>query len=134
MSSEEKLSSEQLDDVMVDSLILSNLLIEKYEIMLKHKLVMHRAKQSVSNAFTHLNHYVSQIFDKGEMQDRDTILASNIVLIRQERVEKALENKEVVIIGDRQKTLKEILSEHIEDEERIDEILEKVKISEILKF
>lgn len=132
--SNEKLSSEQLDDVMIDSLVLGNILIEKFETMQKHGLVMHRAKQSVTHAITHLDNYVSKIFSDGDMKGRDTLLAGNIILIKQEKIEKALEEKEIIIISDRQQTLKEILSEHIEDENVIDEILGKVKISEILKF
>ena len=131
-----KLTSDELSDVMIDSLVLSNMLVEKFEIMEENKLVAHKAKQSVKNAAEHLNNYINKVFNSStnEEEDKHFRTASNIILIKQERVEKVLADKEILIIDDRKEILKDILIKSNINEELIKDIISDVDDSEILKI
>lgn len=130
----EKLSSDEVSNLAIQSLALSNTLVEKLELMIENKLFAQRSKQSVKNTIIHLKEYLDRVFDPKTFNKEDLKLWSDIVLTLQNRVDKALSNEEIIIISDRKQILWKILDESYLPEKVIDEIMGKVALTEILKF
>lgn len=133
MDSKEKLSSEELNNIMMHSIVLSNLLIEKFEIMEEHGLPAHRVKQSVKNANIHLNNYIDKVFS-AKVSEKDKNLGADIVLFKQNKIENVLIDKEVLIFEDKKGMIKDILTKHGIFDAIADKILIDVEKSEVLNF
>ena len=107
-----KLTQEELSDVMLQSVALSAILCEKFEVMSENGLVMHKTKQSLKTTFNFLNAYLSKVFDvKG--QDEDTVnhmkQGASHVSELSNRVETALKAENLLSISERKKILYEII-------------------------
>ena len=132
----EKLSSDELSNSIVQSLALSNALIERFEIMIDNNVFAQRSKQSVKNTIIHLTAYINKVFNPAIQDDAELKLWSDIVLNLQTKVDNALSDEEIVIITDRKALLRKVLEDniHLANHEIIDEIMKKVWELEILKF
>lgn len=106
------LSQQELSDVMLQSVALSSLLIDKFEILGENKLVMHRAKQSLKTTFALLTVYVDKVFNV-EGQDLDTInhmkSGASHVSELSSRIEIALKAENLLSIDKRKDILSEII-------------------------
>ena len=56
-----KLTSEELSDVVIESLSLSVALLERFETMKANGLLVQKAKQSLNTMIPHLEEYVSKL-------------------------------------------------------------------------
>ena len=126
-----KLSSEDLSDIMIQSLALSTLLLEKFEIMTENNLVITKAKQTVKACIPFLSNYVDKVFANFEKDEIEHITksasyVSEIML----RAEKAITVKNLLTISDRKSILKEILKKNLLNESIYNQIVD----SEILNY
>lgn len=129
-----KLSSNEVGDLAIQSLSLSNSLVEKLELMIENNLFAHRSKQSVKNTIIHLKEYLNKVFDPKIFNKEDLDLWSDIVLVLQNRIDKVLNNEEIIIISNRKEILTKILDDNHLPEIVIEDIMRKVAETEILKF
>lgn len=105
-----KLSSEELSDIMIQSLALSTLLLEKFEIMTENGLVITKAKQTVKNCIPFLSQYVDKVFanfDKDEIQHitKSASYVSELIT----RANTAISVENLLTISDRKEILLNIL-------------------------
>jgi hypothetical protein len=63
-----KLTSQELSDVMMQSVALSTILAEKFEIMTENNLVIHKAKQSLKTTTGFLSNYGYHIINYPEFK------------------------------------------------------------------
>lgn len=108
-----KLTSDQLNDIMIESLVLSMALIERFEIMEEHGLVAHKAKQSTKNSAKFLQIYVDKVFDvSGETEDVKNHMKKGASHISELglRLERSLKTNNLLTSLDRRVDLKKILN------------------------
>lgn len=109
----EKLSSEDLSDIMIQSLALSTLLLEKFEIMTENGLVITKAKQTVKACIPFLSNYVDKVFANFEKDEIEHITKSaSYVSELIMRANTAINVKNLLTISDRKEMLLEILSKN----------------------
>ena len=130
-----KLSSEDLSDIMIQSLALSTLLLEKFEIMTENGLVITKAKQTVKACIPFLENYVNKVFanfDKDELEHitKSASYVSEIML----RAEKAITVKNLLTISDRKEILLNILIKSSDNVLKYPELYKEIINSEILNY
>ena len=126
-----KLSEEDLSDIMIQSLALSILTLEKYEIMIENGLVIQKAKQTVKACIPFLNDYANKVFSNySEDEKEHQLKGANYVSELINRIEKALTVENLLTISDRQDKLKQILNDNIINESIYNQIIN----SEILNY
>jgi Asp-tRNA(Asn)/Glu-tRNA(Gln) amidotransferase C subunit len=107
-----KLTQQELSDIMLQSVALSTILCEKFEIMSENNLVMHKAKQSLKTTLSLLTNYVNKVFNV-EGQDEETTRhmlqgASHVVELSS-RIETSLKAENLLSIGSRKDILSDII-------------------------
>lgn len=131
----EKLSSEDLSDVMVQSLALSTLLLEKFEIMTENGLVITKAKQTVKACIPFLSQYVDKVFNnfsEDEIQHitKSASYVSELII----RANKAINVENILTISDRKEILLNILIKSSDKILKYPELYKKIVDSEILNY
>lgn len=128
-----KLTSEQLSDVIIESMALSVSLLERFEIMNENDLFAQRAKQSLKNTLPHIEAYVNKLIKpSNEEETLHYKKAGTVISELSQRIEKAVTTENIMDISARQSLLKEILYE--EDYTNIELIYDKIILSEILNY
>lgn len=111
-----KLSNEEINGVVVQSLALSTKLIENFEIMEENKLFALKAKQSLKQAKGFLDVYVTKVFDVKDA-DEDTTLhmkkGASVVSDLIQRIDKSLTTDNILTISERRDVLDKILNNTI---------------------
>ena len=129
-----KLTSEQLSDVIIESMVLSVSLLERFEIMNENGLFVQKAKQSLKNTLPHIEAYVNKLIKVHAEYEVDHFKKGATVIAElSQRIEKAVKTKNIMDISTRQDILKQILEEdpHFFYKE---DVYNKILKSEILNY
>ena len=130
-----KLTSEELSDVVIESLVLSVTLLERFETMDQNGLFTQRAKQSLRTAIPHIESYVSKLLaSHKEDEDEHMKKGATVVAELSSRIENALQGRNVLDISSRKKLLKELVDETVLFPQQKEELYEKIRDSGILDY
>lgn len=130
-----KLNSQQLSDVVIESLSLSVALLDRFETMKENGLLVQKAKQSLNIVLPHLEEYVSKLILPKEIDEEDHMkkgatVVSELCL----RIENALQGTNVLDISSRKEILKEIVQKTVLFPSQKDELYESIRDSGILDY
>jgi hypothetical protein len=130
-----KLTSEELSNVVIESLTLSVALLERFEIMEENKLFAFKAKQALNNIIPHIERYVDTLIkanseDEVEHMKKGATVISELSL----RIENALQGRNVLDISSRKKYLKDFIEETALFPAQKTELYEKIRNSGILDY
>ena len=128
-----KLTSEELSDVVIESLVLATMLLERFEIMNENDLFVQRAKQSLRNTIPHIENYVNKLI-KVHSEDEEDHFKKGATVITElsNRIEKAVKTRNIMDISVRQDVLKDILDKN--PAPIMDIIYDRILQSEILNY
>ena len=130
-----KLTSSELSDIVIESLSLSVVLLERYETMDENGLFTMRAKQSLRTAIPHIESYVSKLLaSHKEDEDEHMKKGATVVAELSSRIENALQGRNVLDISSRKKLLKELVDETVLFPQQKEELYEKIRDSGILDY
>lgn len=130
-----KLSSEELSDVVIESLVLSVALLERYETMNKNGLFVHKAKQCIKTTLVHIEEYVKKLITaKKEDEIEHFIKGATVIAELSSRVEKAVKTKNILDISTRKDYLKEFIYDCSLPEKDKELLYNKIVKSEILNY
>jgi chaperonin GroEL (HSP60 family) len=130
-----KLTSSELSDVVIESLVLASALLERFETMDQNGLFVQRAKNSVRTALPHLEQYVSKLITPADEDEVDHFKkGATVVAELSNRVEKALGMENILDISTRKKYLKEFIEETALFPVQKTELYEKIRDSGILNY
>lgn len=105
-----KLTSEQLSDVIIESMVLSVALLERFEIMNENDLFVQRAKQSLRNTIPHIEQYVNKLIKVHAEDEKDYFKKGATVISElSSRIDKALKTENILDISTRKQYLKEFI-------------------------
>lgn len=108
-----KLTSEQLSDVIIESMALSVSLLERFEIMNENDLFVQKAKQSLRNTIPHIEKYVNKLIEVHSDDEVDHFKkGATVVAELSSRIETAVKTRNIMDISARQDTLKQILDKN----------------------
>ena len=108
-----KLTSEQLSDVIIESMALSVSLLERFEIMNENDLFVQKAKQSLRNTIPHIEKYVNKLIEVHSDDEVDHFKKGATVIAElSSRIETAVRTRNIMDISARQDTLKQILDKN----------------------
>ena len=128
-----KLTSEELSDVIIESMALSASLLERFDIMNENDLFVQRAKQSLKNIIPHIENYMSKLITAHSQDEEDHFKKGATVISElSNRIEKAVKTKNIMDISTRQDVLKDILNHSYF--ETMDIIYDEILKSEILNY
>lgn len=128
-----KLTSEELSDVIIESMALSVSLLERFEIMNENDLFVQRAKQSLKNTIPHIENYISKLIKVHSQDEIDHFKkGATVVTELSNRIEKAVKTRNIMDISKRQETLKEILDKNPAPIMNI--VYDRILQSEILNY
>ncbi len=130
-----KLTSEELSDVVIESLVLASALLERFETMDQNGLFVQRAKQSVRTALPHIEEYVSKLITAKEADEEEHYKKGATVITElSSRVEKALGMENILDISNRKQYLKEFIDDTALFPVQKTELYEKIRDSGILNY
>ena len=130
-----KLNSQELSDVIIESLVLASALLERFETMDQNGLFVQRAKQSIRTAIPHIEEYVSKLITPKEEDEIDHFKkGATVVNELSARVEKALGMNNILDISNRKQYLKEFIEETTLFPVQKTELYEKIRNSGILDY
>jgi hypothetical protein len=130
-----KLSSEELSDVVIESLSLAVSLLERFETMDKNGLFVQRAKQSLKTAIPHIEEYVSKLITpKAEDEEEHMKKGATVVNELCTRIENALQGTNVLDISARKTILQEIVNDTILTKPKKKILYETIRDSGILEY
>ena len=128
-----KLTSEELSDVIIESMALSVSLLERFEIMNDNNLFVQKAKLSLKNTIPHIENYVNKLI-KVHSQDEEDHFKKGATVISElsNRIETAVKTRNIMDISTRQDVLKDLLSKN--PAPIMDIIYDEILKSEILNY
>ena len=130
-----KLHSEELSDVVIESLVLASALLERFETMDQNGLFVQRAKQSVRTALPHIEQYVDKLITAREDDEEEHYKkGATVVAELSARVEKALGMDNILDISTRKQYLKEFIDDTALFPVQKTELYEKIRDSQILNY
>jgi chaperonin GroEL (HSP60 family) len=130
-----KLTSEELSDIVIESLVLASVLLEKFETMDQNGLFVQRAKNSIRIALPHLEQYVNKLLKPASEDEIDHFKkGATVVHELSVRVEKALGMDNILDISRRKEYLKEFIEETALFPVQKKELYEKIRDSGILNY
>lgn len=130
-----KLTSEELSDVIIESMALSVSLLERFEIMNENDLFAQRAKQSLRNTIPHIENYVNKLIKVHSKDEEDHFKkGATVVTELSNRIETAVKTRNIMDISTRQDVLKDILDNEPMSIMFIESIYNKILQSEILNY
>jgi len=134
-SSLEKLSSQELSDVVIQSLSLSVSLLERFEIMNKNGLLVQKAKQSLNTVIPHIEEYVSKLITPKD-KDEEEHMKKGATVVNElcTRIESSLQGTNVLDISARKDILKEIIDETTLTKPKKTKLYELIRDSGILEY
>lgn len=130
-----KLTSEELSDVVIESLVLAEQVLEKFEIMNENGLFVQKAKQSIKTAIPHIEEYVFKLVrPTSEDEVKHFAKGTTVIAELSARVHKALKTNNILDISTREDYLKEFIEETALFPLQKEELYEKIKQSGILNY
>ena len=130
-----KLTSNELSDVVIESLALSVTLLERLETMDRNGLLALKAKQSLKNTIPHIERYVEKLI-KAQSEDEVEHMKKGATVISElsNRVENALQGRNILDISSRKQYLKDIIDKTVLFPAQKDELYEAIRDSGILDY
>jgi hypothetical protein len=130
-----KLTSNELSDVIIESLALSVTLLERLETMDRNGLLALKAKQSLKNTIPHIERYVEKLI-KAQSEDEVEHMKKGATVISElsNRVENALQGRNILDISSRKQYLKDIIDKTVLFPAQKDELYEAIRDSGILDY
>lgn len=130
-----KLTSEELSDVVIDSLVLAVALLERFETMNENNLFVMKAKQSLKGTLPHIEAYVNKLIkvhheDEAEHFKRGATVIAEL----SQRVDTALSGENILDISSRKRYLKEIIDTTVLFPAQKEELYEAIRDSGILNY
>lgn len=130
-----KLTSEQLSDVVIESLVLSVTLLERFETMDQNGLFTQRAKQSLKGTLPHIEAYVSKLITvTAEDEEEHFKKGATVIAELSSRVETALSSKNILDISTRKRYLRDFIDSTALFPTQKDELYEAIRDSGILDY
>ena len=130
-----KLTSEELSDIVIESLVLSVTLLERFETMDQNGLLTLRAKQSLRQTLPHIEAYVSKLIAvRHEDEEEHFKKGATVIAELSGRVESALSGANILDISTRKKYLKDIIDTTVLFPAQKEELYEAIRDSGILKY
>lgn len=130
-----KLTSDELNDVVIESLALSVALLERFETMDENKLLALRAKQCLKNTIPHIEGYVSKLISVRDEEDAEHFKrGATVIAEMSNRIERALELNNILDISTRKKYLEEIIDATVLFPPQKKELYEAIRDSGILEY
>ena len=130
-----KLTSQELSDIVIESLVLASALLERFETMDQNGLFVQRAKNSVRTALPHLEQYVSKLIKPADEDEVEHFKKGATVIAElSSRIEKALSMENILDISVRKEYLKEFIEETALFPLQKTELYEKIRDSGILDY
>lgn len=123
--------SQEAKKMIVDSIILSTILEDKFETMVQKGYVLNNVKQSVKNSGRLLSSYLSRVFGDA---DKDILMGATVVSHKAEMIEKILSEETIYAIDDRKGILREILKKHGIFDNISNEIVKEVDKQNLFRF
>ena len=130
-----KLTSNELSDVVIESLVLAVTLLERFETMNENNLFVQKAKQSLKNTVPHLEGYVNKLIavrheDEAEHFKRGATVIAEL----SSRVETALKAEHILDISGRKKYLLDLIGATVLFPKQQEELYEAIRDSGILNY
>ena len=130
-----KLTSEELSDIVIESLALSVTLLERFETMDENGLLTLRAKQSLKNIIPHLEGYVSKLIAvRHEDEIEHFKKGATVIAELSNRLEKALKSENILDISTRKRWLKDFIDATVLFPPQKEELYETIRDSGILEY
>lgn len=130
-----KLTSEELSDIVIESLALSVTLLERFETMDENGLLTLRAKQSLRNTIPHIEGYVSKLIKvRHEDEEEHFKKGATVILELSNRVAAALKSENILDISTRKRYLKELIDSTVLFPPQKEELYEAIRDSGILNY
>lgn len=130
-----KLTSEELSDIVIESLTLSVMLLERFETMDENGLFTMRAKQSLRGTIPHIESYVNKLIAVRSEDEREHFKRGATVIAElSSRVEKALQSDNILDISTRKKWLKELIDSTALFPPQKEELYQAINDSGILNY
>ena len=130
-----KLTSEQLSDVVIESLALSVTLLERFETMDQNGLFTQRAKQSLRQTLPHIEAYVSKLITVNADDEVEHFKKGATVIAElSSRVERALKADNIIDISTRKRWLRDFIGTTVLFPKQQDELYEAIRDSGILEY
>jgi hypothetical protein len=130
-----KLTSEQLSDVVIESLALSVTLLERFETMDQNGLFTMRAKQSLRQTLPHIEAYVSKLITvTAEDEVEHFKKGATVIAELSNRIERSLKAEHILDISTRKKYLKEMIELTALFPTQKEELYEGIRDSGILNY
>ena len=130
-----KLTSEQLSDVVIESLALSVTLLERFETMDQNGLFTQRAKQSLRQMLPHIEGYVSKLITVNADDEVEHFKKGATVIAElSNRIERSLKAEHILDISTRKKYLKEMIETTALFPAQKEELYDAIRDSGILNY
>lgn len=130
-----KLTSEQLSDVVIESLALSVTLLERFETMDQNGLFTQRAKQSLRQTLPHIEAYVSKLITVNADDEVEHFKKGATVIAElSNRIERSLKAEHILDISTRKKYLKEMIETTALFPAQKEELYDAIRDSGILNY
>lgn len=130
-----KLTSEQLSDVVIESLALSVTLLERFETMDQNGLFTQRAKQSLRQTLPHIEGYVNKLITVNADDEVEHFKKGATVIAElSNRIERSLKAEHILDISTRKKYLKEMIETTALFPAQKEELYDAIRDSGILNY
>ena len=130
-----KLTSEQLSDVVIESLALSVTLLERFETMDQNGLFTQRAKQSLRQMLPHIEGYVNKLITVNADDEVEHFKKGATVIAElSNRIERSLKAEHILDISTRKKYLKEMIETTALFPAQQEELYDAIRDSGILNY
>ena len=130
-----KLTSEELSDVVIESLALSVTLLERFETMDQNGLFTQRAKQSLRQTLPHIEAYVSKLITVNADDEVEHFKKGATVIAElSNRIERSLKAEHILDISTRKKYLKEMIQTTALFPAQQEELYDAIRDSGILNY
>jgi hypothetical protein len=130
-----KLTSDELNDVVIESLALSVALLERFEIMEENRLLALRAKQCLKNTIPHIEAYVNQLITvRHEDEAEHFKRGATVIMELSNRIDSALKVNNILDISTRKKYLEEMIENTVLFPPQKKELYEAIRDSGILEY
>lgn len=125
---------EKIDDSNLQLIVLLTLIIQKIEFLEEHGYIFGTIKNFLKNSKIKYENFIDKVFHyQGQIKNNDALQATNKLLVMQERVELALENKYIITVDERRKRTSEILSKYMIGP-MVDNALKEMEIKNLFNF
>ena len=130
-----KLTSEELSDVVIESLALSVTLLERFETMDENGLLTLRAKQSLRQTLPHIEGYVNKLITVNADDEVEHFKKGATVIAElSNRIERSLKAEHILDISTRKKYLKEMIQLTALFPAQQEELYDAIRDSGILNY